>query len=139
RGRAGRTRRLHRVEVDLRRLLGAPAKGADRHRDVTETGRSRPSRALPSRRDLLTSSRRNRHSGDTVPARSRGYDRRVSTARRVSLTSELHADAQLPYAVFLDLAVERALPELVGDGWATAATSLDVLGEPLLRFRSGRH
>ena len=35
RGRPGGARRLHRVEVDLRRLLGEAAEGADRYRLLT--------------------------------------------------------------------------------------------------------
>ena len=37
-------------------------------------------------------------------------------------------------AAFVDQALERGLKEVVNDGWATSASSLEPLGEPLLRY-----
>ena len=47
RGGPGRARRLHRVEVDLRRLLGQAAEGADRRRRVGACSASTGSRSRP--------------------------------------------------------------------------------------------
>ena len=45
RGRPGRARRLHRVEVPLRRLLGAPPEGADRRRRIEPSKTAPPGHA----------------------------------------------------------------------------------------------
>ena len=63
----------------------------------------------------------------------------MDSRRRISFNFELHSDAQLPDAVFADLALERGLREFTTDAWATAVVSLEALGEPVLRFTSGRH
>jgi hypothetical protein len=64
----------------------------------------------------------------------------MSTPRRLTIGYDLHSDAQLPSAVFMDMALERGLAELATDGWATSQPSLDRLGAPLLRMTSGgRH
>ena len=55
RGRPGGARRLHRVEVDLRRLLGPAAAGADRQRQST---RERGSSSSSSRRRRSSRARR---------------------------------------------------------------------------------
>src|SRR5947208_1359644 len=68
----------------------------------------------------------------------RRYDRRMD-GRRVSLNFELHAESQLPDAVFADTALQRGLREFGTDGWATAVSTLERLGEPFFRFQSGRH
>jgi len=59
--------------------------------------------------------------------------------RRVQLSYDLQSESQLPDGVFADLALERGLSEFAMDGWATSGASLEQLGEPLLRFTSGRH
>jgi hypothetical protein len=61
------------------------------------------------------------------------------TPRRITLSYEIHSETALLYGVFFDLALERGLREFGDDGWATAGDSLSVLGEPLLRYSSGRH
>ena len=40
-------------------------------------------------------------------------------------------------AAFLDRALESGLKEMRSDGWATSATSLEALGEPIIRSSSG--
>lgn len=63
----------------------------------------------------------------------------MPSPRRVLFSYELHSESQLPDGVFADLALERGLSEFATDGWATAGSTLEPLGEPLLRFTSGRH
>ena len=63
----------------------------------------------------------------------------MPSSRRVRFSYDLHSEGQLVDGVFMDLALERGLPEFGVDGWPTSGAGLEAVGEPLMRFATGRH